>query len=409
MSFFSDLFEGNFSNLGTDIVDAPSSLINHPDELAETIGVVGLGLGGLGAIGALGDLGALGAGAADAGALTDLGAGATGGLAADLGIGDIAGAAAADSAALGDAAVGGASAVGDLSGGLGDAGLSFDTGIAGTDFVTSDPAVASYADSSLGDTGGLLNYATDTINTPSPTSPDTVGATADTGGGGATPAAAPSSNYSWSAGDISGQGIGSNVTADPAVSQYENPGFSGTGGVTGTLSSILSSPWTKLATGIAPLALTLGMGEQGLPQSAQQLQAQALQMQQTGLTNLAQAQAGVLNTGQTAQLTQMRADLTNQWLQTLKNQGVQDPTKDARWPQIEAAIDSQISTATANLIQQNITNALSETGQASSALTSIANMQLTADQQFTNNLLNATKSLGVAAGASSLPKITIGS
>src|SRR5215469_6165927 len=47
MSFFSDLFEGNFGNLGTDIVDAPSSLINHPDELAETLGGAALIGGGL--------------------------------------------------------------------------------------------------------------------------------------------------------------------------------------------------------------------------------------------------------------------------------------------------------------------------------------------------------------------------
>jgi len=47
----------------------------------------------------------------------------------------------------------------------------------------------------------------------------------------------------------------------------------------------------------------------------------------------------VLNAGQTAQLASFKQNATNQWLQTLYNQGVQDPTKDARWPQIQAQID----------------------------------------------------------------------
>src|SRR6266699_3873561 len=38
MSFFSDLFEGNWGNLGTDITHAPSSFANHPEEWAEVAG-----------------------------------------------------------------------------------------------------------------------------------------------------------------------------------------------------------------------------------------------------------------------------------------------------------------------------------------------------------------------------------
>jgi len=103
----------------------------------------------------------------------------------------------------------------------------------------------------------------------------------------------------------------------------------------------------------------------------------------------------------------MSSDLKNKWLQTLYNQGVQDPTKDARWPQIAAQIDAQVTQQTAALIQQNITNALAETGQAASALTSIAQMQMSADQNFTNALINATKSLGLAAGSSAGRTVTI--
>lgn len=75
MSFFSDLFEGNFSNLGTDISHAPESLAKHPSELYETLGGAaavatgGLGLGLMGAeAGAAGLGGLLGEGGAAAGA-----------------------------------------------------------------------------------------------------------------------------------------------------------------------------------------------------------------------------------------------------------------------------------------------------------------------------------------------------
>jgi hypothetical protein len=177
------------------------------------------------------------------------------------------------------------------------------------------------------------------------------------------------------------------------------------GGITSTLGNVLSSPWTKLAIGAAPLALTLAMGEQQLPSAATASQNQALQLQQLGLTNLAQAQAGQLNAGQTAQLATMKQNLTNQWLQTLYNQGVTDPTKDSRWPQIQALIDQQVTASTAQLIQQNITNALAETGQASTALTQIAQLQMQSDQNFTNNLINATKALGLAVGSGQALKL----
>ena len=82
MSFFSDLFHGNFSSLGTDLTHAPESLAKHPSELYETLGGAaalatgGLALGGLGALGGageaaaggLGSLGGLFGGGAEAGA-----------------------------------------------------------------------------------------------------------------------------------------------------------------------------------------------------------------------------------------------------------------------------------------------------------------------------------------------------
>ena len=41
LDFFSDLFEGTSSHLGTDLEHAPSSLEKHPSELYETLGGAG--------------------------------------------------------------------------------------------------------------------------------------------------------------------------------------------------------------------------------------------------------------------------------------------------------------------------------------------------------------------------------
>jgi hypothetical protein len=159
--------------------------------------------------------------------------------------------------------------------------------------------------------------------------------------------------------------------------------------------------------GAAPLAMTLGMGQPQLPSSARDLQKQATALSQQGMSDLASARAGTLNAGQTATLGRMQTDLLNQWRQALFNQGVQDPTKDARWPQIAGVIDSKITEATATMIQQNITNALAETGQAASALTAIAQMQFQSDSMFTQALINATKALGLAAGMRSQQTIAV--
>lgn len=385
MSFLTDLFEGNFGNLGNDISHTFSSLASHPDELAETLGV--------------------GALVAAPFVLPELGAA--------IGIGgaaDAAGAGAADAAVAGATDIGIADAAGGLTSDAILGGVAADAGVGAVDALSLSPAIDSGA---LGATGFLdAGTASDVIGGGDQLLSGDLGA----GGGGTEfnlDAAQQGTSPTWqqqyfssanplgtttpAAGDLGGAAAGDTITAAPAAASAA-PAAAAGGGATSTLSSILSSPWTKLAMAGAPLALTLAMGETQLPASAQALQAQALQMQQTGLTNLAQAQAGILNAGQTAQIAQMQQGLMNQWLQTLANQGVKDPTKDSRWPQILADVDQKVTAATAQLIQQNITNALQETGQAASALTSIAQMQMTADQNFTNALINATKSLGLLAG-----------
>src|ERR1700678_4460712 len=118
MSFFSDLFEGNFSSLGTDVEHAPSSLANNPTELEETLGgVAALATGGL----ALGGLGALGGAAAGLG---DIGAGAAEGGAGALASGTASGADIAGTSALGFADAAGDAGAGGAGAGAIDAALS---------------------------------------------------------------------------------------------------------------------------------------------------------------------------------------------------------------------------------------------------------------------------------------------
>jgi hypothetical protein len=405
MSFFSDLFEGNFGNLGTDLSHTFSSLAAHPDELAETIGVGGLIaapflLPELGA--AFGIGGALGG--AELGADAAL-AGTTGALADEA-------FALAPEVAAGDflGGAGGLSGVLDTAAGEVGAGGAFDLGSIVPEFASS-PEFAPY----LTDTGALADTATglaentgtfsDIINAQPGSFVDQSGAAtaqvnaAEVAGGPSTaPAADPGAlpaNATIS--DVGGAGGG--------IPSYSAGG--GGGGVTGALGDALKSPWTRLALGAAPLALTLGMGEAQLPASAQALQGQAAALQAQGLTDLSNANKGILNPGQTAVLSGVKNDLTNKWLQTLYNQGVQDPTKDARWPQIQAVIDAEVTKQSAALIQQNITNALQETGQASTALISIAQMQMNADTNFTNSLIGATKALGLAAAGRSGQTVTV--
>jgi hypothetical protein len=358
------------------LTHAPSSFAAHPQEQLE----VGLGAAAIAAPFLVPEIGAgLGIGGA-------IDAAEGGGLAAELGIGDIgAAAASADigstAADFGFLAGGGA----DVLAAGGDAALGFGGDTAA---LSNDASLSSFlADPSGGTGASAASFAEPTATAGSVVEPT---------------AAAPNSAFSAL---TQGSGIGGDVTNAPEIAQYaDNPSF-GVPSFTDKLGGALSSPWTKLAVGAAPLALALGMGQPQLPSSAQALQGQANALSQQGQADLSSARAGNLNAGQTAVLSQMKTDLTNQWRQTLFNQGVQDPTKDARWPQIEAAIDSQVTQQTATLIQQNVTNALAETGQASTALMGIAQMQMTSDQNFTNNLLNATKALGTAVGGGTTIKL----
>ena len=346
MSFFSDLFSGNFDNLGKDIVDAPSSLANNPTQLAETLGVVGLGVGGALGLGALaGEGGLFGAGAA------------------------------ADASALGGAALTDVGALSTPIAGadaLGAAGAAADASIAGAvpgaaDALAFAPTTADALapiDAAVADTSALSFAPADTAGT----------AVADTA---SLPASSPSA--------ISG--------IDPLS---ETPYSAGTGssaastggGVTDTLKGIMSSPYTKLAAGLAPLGIALGMGNPSLPGQLGPAAANAAALA---------SQGSALNPAQTASLTQMRQDAVNAARQALFNQGVQNPEADTRWAQMTSNIDSQVTAAAQTMIQQNIQNSLAGDQQ----LIAIARLQMQSDQNFANMLLNATKSLGTAFGLGS--------
>lgn len=332
MSFFSDLFEGNWNQLSGDLT-SPSAIQEY--EIGGA--VLGTALLGGAALGGLGFLGADAAGAAaGAGAAADAGA-----IAGDVGAATAAG----DIAASVEAAAPDALA-----------------------FAPTTDALAVPADAFAGaDVSGGTGFATDAA-----------------GAGGST--VAP--NYSWTAADIQGPGIGTNVTADPNVAAYaDNPSYQAPS-FTKTLSDTLSSPYTKLALAGAPLVEALAFGQPKLPSQlgAAQANAQALA-----------SQGSSLNPSQTATLQQMRQNAINAARQALFNQGVQNPDADTRYAQMTANIDSQVTAAAQTMIQQNIQNSLAGDAQ----LIQIAQLQMQSDQNFANMLVNATKALGSVAGLSS--------
>ena len=409
MSFFSDLFEGKFGNLGRDITHAPSSLIAHPAELAATLGGAALiaapfiapeiaGLGGA----------AAGAGDIGAGALAgDIGAGT---LATDLGIGDIGTAAAADlgTSAFTEGAIAGGDVLAAGAPAVASDALAFAPEVApeavglGSDTfgsVSSDVLSGAAGGDVLTGPGDFVPSTLDTAATTGDTAGATTGFAAQTspttGVATAAPGATPS-GFAATDAELSGATTGTAPTATTTTAAPATPSL------TDKLGGVLNSPWTRLGAGLAPLGLALARGEPKLPPQAQQAQGLAGQVGAFGSQQLAAGQAGTLNPGQQALINNMRNDLTNKWRQTLFNQGVQDPSKDSRWPQIEAQIDAQVTQQTQTMIQQTIQNGLQATGQASGVLTNIANTQMASDNQFTTNLVNATKSLGTAVGGQTI-------
>ena len=174
MSFLSDLLEGNFGNLGTDILHAPESLARHPDQIAELAGAIALPfaapeiLGALGVGDVLGGLGGDLAGSAAAGLGETVGAEAVpaGVEAASLaGLGDVVGTAGEQALAFAPTAAdfaGTAPAIGELgtAGAAGTtAGLPALAGpatasiAAPSEILAGDPAISAALDTAAPDLG----------------------------------------------------------------------------------------------------------------------------------------------------------------------------------------------------------------------------------------------------------------
>ncbi len=160
-----------------------------------------------------------------------------------------------------------------------------------------------------------------------------------------------------------------------------------------------------LGLGAAPLAATLIKGESPLPPQAAQLSANNANIQATANSYLAGVQNNTPTPPQAAALATMQQQLTNQWAQTLFNQGVTNPQSDTRWPQIQAQIDQQVTAAAQSMIQTNLQAALGLSGQASGNLIALANMQIQQDTAFQNSITEATKALGTVAALGAASKI----
>lgn len=215
VSFLTDLFHGNTSNLGTDLTHAPESLAKHPSELYETIGAVGgLGLGGLAAGAAgVGDL-LGGAGTAISDAAGSVGSGisnAASGVGNYLGLGSGAAADPTAAAAALDPSAGiaaGPTATADLLSGLPvDAAGNLTQDIGGA-AAANTPVSTPFG--SLSSTGGVLD----------PGSGTPAGAY---GGGNATPidpaTGQPINPFSTGA----QEGVATNTDVNSALANYQAP------------------------------------------------------------------------------------------------------------------------------------------------------------------------------------------
>ena len=414
MSFLTDLLEGNTSNLGTDIVDAPSSLASHPDQLAETAGgaalvaapfllpgVLGgdaLAAGGLGATDALAGGGA--AGVTDIAAGTEAGLGAT-----DLAAGGT------DLAATTDLAAGGAAGAGDLA--------SAAPGMSDVVAQAAAPAGGVSSPSAVLGGGDVLGAfgtgGADALGSGSTDALGLGGAFQQAGAIDAPVAASPAAPTQAAAGvaDVPQaaqpgfvQQPPSAVSAPAASPGSDMPGAPAGGGAAPAqsgsgISNLLGPNWGWKAAG-------LGLGAGGLAYSLMNrpgaLPAQSQQAQQIAQQNAAAAapfvQSVQTNTplpAQAAQLQQTRDKLTAQAKQVLFNMGVQNPEQSTQWVGMQQQIEQQMQIETQKVIDSNLKTAMGLTGQSAQMLYNLGAQQIQQDTAFQNQIANATGALGKIA------------
>ena len=104
---------------------------------------------------------------------------------------------------------------------------------------------------------------------------------------------------------------------------------------------------------------------------------------------------------QTAEIETWKQQQKNQLYQMYAKNGL-DPNKSSDYLQGVQQIEQQAIGMQQQFIDQLIKTGLGETGQATSALQSAAQMQLQEDKDFQQSLQSAIQSFGLVAGLSSL-------
>lgn len=352
MSFLSDLVEGNTSNLGTDLSHAGSSLMSHPDELAETIGgAAALATGGL-ALGA--DAGLFGAGA---GADAAIGGGVdTGGLFSGI-FGDTAGASGGGALGFTGDAAAAANPLGDLSA----------VGLGGTPTAASGTAIDA-AGNTIGGLGGAGGAGGATPAGFASTDAELTGATTGVGGAaGATPGAASGGGSSFLSG---------------ITNSIMNPTLSGVGKVAG------------VAAAGAGLGFDLLKGNPTDP-NQKMLQAQAGQLSAQGQQLESYLKNGTLPPALQAQLKQATAAEKARIVSGYAARGQPtDPNQNSALAQELNAVDTNAIAAMADAQIQLLNTGIKETGMS----TEIYNILTKLDMQNNQQLMQAISSFAAALG-----------
>ena len=365
MSFLTDLFEGNTSNLGHD-------LTAHVGKDLLTAGEIGggLALGGLG-LGALGGAGLLGAetGAATAGA--DAFAGATA-------AGEAGGALGAGAGGLAAGSLDTLAATGGLTGDL-------STGATGLDAFASASPTAS----------GLPIGAT-TGGAPAATGAGSFGAPAGVSSF-ADPTAfnaldAQAGPAGWSTGGAAAPGAGSDAFSGATAS-----GTSGTGTAAGATPASGGGVLDKLGNAFSPsniagsvaknpLGFLAGAGGLGYAMlsgkqtsaATQQLEQQAAQLNAQGQQLASYLTSGNLPPGLKTQLDQATSSAKAAVISNFAKQGMStDPSQNSALAQELALIDQQAVISTATIGQNLLTAGVSETGMASGLYQTLSNIDQT--------------------------------
>lgn len=186
--------------------------------------------------------------------------------------------------------------------------------------------------------------------------------------------------------------------ADAAT--YSAPGAGGGGKVSGGAGGGGSGggfDWWKaagLGLAAAPLALTLGRGQQQMPEQGLQSQAISTNLSAASQQLLNQAMQGQVTPGQQATLTLDRQRMINQARQELFNQGIANPEGSSAWRGMLANIDNQIAVEQQQFLTANIQEAFTGTGQAQQNLTNLAKNQIDLDNAYTQAIAGASGSLG---------------